>query len=352
MKKKVPFFVSAAVFPIDGVHTQSHSHTQNYFLISLYISFAILSQQFYFILVPIGILCIIFQFSDNKVLLDKERACKLLIFILILITLTLPLFLIWGSTVPVNYSFHKISFDLTHLIATLMTIGIWFLPFTIKTLSVGTISSKVYLLNFSFLLVMFFSPEFAEKGGLTEDEINNIKQEYLEILSLIGLKIPEDSDDNQNNNYLESQDISALIELIRAWYRLRLKDPNLQEEDLYLIPQEWERKINILQKRSYRLYQKIINPQLEETRLDDYVLDLSDWLKSRFKERKKWQDPQIWVTALNHDEGYLYYQFQINFFVDDIKLEYGKRGDRISSQIYQEILRIIKPSWNIPLRGN
>lgn len=57
----------------------------------------------------------------------------------------------------------------------------------------------------------------------------------------------------------------------------------------------------------------------------------------------KWQDPQIWITALNHDEGFLYYEFKINFFVDDIKLEYGKRGDRIASQINQEILRIVKP---------
>jgi MscS family membrane protein len=184
--------------------------------------------------------------------------------------------------------------------------------------------------------------QFAEKGGFTTEELNNVQQEYEQILLLIGLDYNHQNslDNLLNNSFEESQESEALLELIREWYRLSLKDPNLQEKDLYLIPQEWERKINLLKKRTYRLYQKITNPQFEETRLDDYVLELNNWFKSRFKERKRWQEPQIWVTALNHDEGFLYYQFQINFFVDDIKLEYGKRGDRIRSQINQEILKI------------
>ena len=177
----------------------------------------------------------------------------------------------------------------------------------------------------------------------TDGRIYKPTQEYQEILSLIGLdSSSEDTIDNiLNNSFAESQESEGLLELVREWYRLWLQDPNLQEKDLYLIPEEWERKINLLKKRTYRLYQKITNPQFEETRLDDYVLELNNWFKTRFKERKRWQEPQIWVTALNHDEGFLYYEFQINFFVDDIKLEYGKRGDRISSQIYQEILRNI-----------
>ncbi|AFZ54096.1 mechanosensitive ion channel family protein [Cyanobacterium aponinum] len=196
-----------------------------------------------------------------------------------------------------------------------------------------------------FLEALVITLQFAEKGGLTSEELENIYQEYQEILVLIGLNINSEinTDNLLNTTFSESQAPDGLIELVREWYRFWLKDPNLKEEDLYLIPQEWERKITLLKKRTYRLYQKITNPQLEETRLDDYVLELSDWFKSRFKERKKWQDPQIWITALNHDEGFLYYEFKINFFVDDIKLEYGKRGDRIASQINQEILRIVKP---------
>lgn len=190
--------------------------------------------------------------------------------------------------------------------------------------------------------------QFAEKGGLTDDEINNIQQEYEGVLDLIGLKITPENDENYPNQLIiESQSKTGLIELVRVWYREWLKDQNLQEQDQYLITQEWERKINLIIKRTQKLYQKIINPQRQETRLDDYVLELSEWFQSRFKERKKWQNPQIWVKSLNHDEGFLYYEFELNFFVDDIKLEYGKRGERISSQIYQEILRILPQNNNL-----
>ena len=212
----------------------------------------------------------------------------------------------------------------------------------LRLLAEQKVNSKLQEIE-EFLEALVLTLQFAEKGGLSSEEISNIRQEYEQILFFIGLDYStEDNLDNLlNNSFGESQEADSLLELVREWYRLWLKDPNLREEDLYLIPQEWERKITLLKKRVYRLYQKITNPQFEETRLDDYVLELNDWFKARFKERKRWQEPQIWVTALNHDEGYLYYQFQINFFVDDIKLEYGKRGDRISSQIHREILKII-----------
>jgi len=35
----------------------------------------------------------------------------------------------------------------------------------------------------------------------------------------------------------------------------------------------------------------------------------------------------------------------ITFFVDEIKLEDGKRGDRVRSQIYQEIFRNFKDTY-------
>lgn len=91
------------------------------------------------------------------------------------------------------------------------------------------------------------------------------------------------------------------------------------------------------------MWQKISNPQLEETRLDDYVLELIEWFKERFKQpRSQWQEPQIRTIGVEHDEGYIYVQFDLNFYVDDIKLEDGKRGSRLSSQIYEEVMRYYK----------
>ena len=50
-------------------------------------------------------------------------------------------------------------------------------------------------------------------------------------------------------------------------------------------------------------------------------------------------------------------KFDLNFYVDDIKLEDGKRGSRLSSQIYQEIMRHFKktyPDWgrNKEIKGH
>ncbi|MBU7586660.1 MAG: mechanosensitive ion channel family protein [Nostoc sp. TH1S01] len=186
--------------------------------------------------------------------------------------------------------------------------------------------------------------QFAEKGGMTQDEINNVQEEYRGILSLIGLEaITEIRKKRSIFIFNETRTQDTLIKLVREWYRACIRDPNLLDNDSYLISEEWERKINLLKRRVQRLYQKISNPQSEETRLDDYVMELNKWLLERFKEpRQKWQDPQVLVKGLEYEEGFPYMKFRLNFFVDDIKLENGKRGDRVSSQIYQEVLQYLK----------
>jgi len=186
--------------------------------------------------------------------------------------------------------------------------------------------------------------QFAEKGGMTQDEINNVQEEYRGILSLIGLEaITEIRNKRSIFIFNETRTQDTLIKLLRGWYRVCLRDPNLLDNDGYLISEEWERKINLLKRRVQRLYQKISNPQREETRLDDYVIELNKWLLERFKEpRQKWQDPQVLVKGLEYEEGFPYMKFRLSFFVDDIKLENGKRGDRVSSQIYQEVLQYLK----------
>lgn len=190
--------------------------------------------------------------------------------------------------------------------------------------------------------------QFAEKGGLTEDEIENVQQEYQGVLDLIGLQIVDE--DNRNGFELEENTEEGMIELIRQWYRAWLKDPNLLDADRFFISDEWERKIDFLKRRSQRLYQKIANPKADETRLDDYVMELSTWLKEKLKvKREKWQEPQIRMTGIIHNEVSYFIGLEVAFFVDDIKLEDGKRGERVKSQIYQEIFVHLKPTyltWN------
>ncbi|HEY9613389.1 mechanosensitive ion channel family protein [Allocoleopsis sp.] len=190
--------------------------------------------------------------------------------------------------------------------------------------------------------------QFAEKGGLTQDEIENVQQEYQGVLELMGFQVLEETTNNRTVfNFQETNDKEVLLELIRDWYRIWIQDPNLLDEDQYFISEEWERKINLLKRRAQRLSQKISNPQSDETRLDNYVIDFIKWLKEKVKApRKKWQEPKISMVGMNHEEESSYYiELNINFFVDDIKLEDGKRGDRVRSQIYQEIFRHFKNTY-------
>ena len=186
--------------------------------------------------------------------------------------------------------------------------------------------------------------KFAEKGGLIQDEIENIQMEYQTVLQSIGLSVETEGTDNRTlYSFKEIQGNDTLIELLRIWYRISMRDPNLLEEDEELIPEDWECRIALLKRRVQQLYQKISQPEREETRLDDYVLELRQWLQERFKvPRKKWQEPQVLLGELKYNDEGAFLSFNLNFFVDDIKLENGKRGERISSQIYQEIVKYIK----------
>ena len=75
-------------------------------------------------------------------------------------------------------------------------------------------------------------------------------------------------------------------------------------------------------------------PQREETRLDDCVRELKQWLRERFKEpRRKWQEPQSLIAGMNHDGDSIYIKFKLNFFVDDIKLENGRRGIALAVKV-------------------
>ena len=191
----------------------------------------------------------------------------------------------------------------------------------------------------AYLEALVLTIQFAEKGGLTLEEIDNIQQEYQEVLSLFGLENALENEECLQENRASD----SLIELTRDWYRNCLKDPNLLDDDQSLISEEWERKINLLTKRTQKLWQKISNPQREETRLDDYVLELIQWLKDKYKQpRSQWQEPQVKMIGMEHEEDNIYVKFSFNFYVDDMKLEDGKRGSRLTSQIYQEVIRYFK----------
>ena len=203
---------------------------------------------------------------------------------------------------------------------------------------------------------------FLEKGGLSQDEINTIQQEYDYVLELIGIAIIQPNP-SHTSSFLtvqrgqvsfEIEEISnpnSLINRVREWYRAWLRDPNVVHKDEYVLQEVWERKINLLSKRASKLYQKILHPVREETRLDDYVKELVLWLRNRFKQaRSEWHEPHVRMKQVIHREGYTYLEFSLNYYVDDIRLEDGERGMRINSDIHREIMRHLKKDCQSPDR--
>ena len=199
------------------------------------------------------------------------------------------------------------------------------------------------------LEALVLSLEIFEKDGLDSEEIETIKQDYQLVLELAGLEFTGIA--REKKSWLssrrgikkiqleETKDKDSLISLVRKWYRIRLKDKNIVDEDQYILPKIWEYQIELLKKRLTRLQGQILNPQLIETRLDDYVNKLVAWLKSGFKQaRSHCHDPNVRLGTVFQGSTELFLKFSLNYYVDDIRLEDGKRGERVTSEIHREIL--------------
>lgn len=205
------------------------------------------------------------------------------------------------------------------------------------------------------LEVLTTTLQFAEKGGLDQDDIATIQEEFNEILEQIGLKAETQQTQKKSLPFIklktallsvrleETQSDQSLIGLVREWNRIWLRDPNIVDQDQYVLPSIWEYKIKVLTRRTQRLYQSILNPTDQETRIDDQVRDLVKWLRDRFKQaRSQWHDPKVRIKSISHDEGFCYVKIALNYYVDDARLEDGERGLRVGSDIHREILRQLK----------
>ncbi|MEH1897728.1 MAG: mechanosensitive ion channel family protein [Nostoc sp.] len=184
-----------------------------------------------------------------------------------------------------------------------------------------------------------------EKGGLTSEELKNIQQSYLEILNLVGLVIITERKGKRVKSWLdEEQNTSSkqLIFLIREWYKTWLEDPDLVFEDQRILPDEWEQKIDLLKIKLNKLFQKVSNPGVDETRLDDYSLKVVEWLNDSFKESNvAWKEPQVQLTDIQGSGM----QFSVRFYVDNIQLEHWRRGDRVQNEVRREMVRRLRQAY-------
>ena len=185
-----------------------------------------------------------------------------------------------------------------------------------------------------------------KKGGLNKDEVKILQNEFLEILKLVGLYVVTDRQAKQLRARVEEDPNLAvqdtLIGLIREWYQAWLKDPDLVLEDQYILPDEWEQKLEFLQRKMNKLYQKIFNLGGDEARLDNYATELVEWMHENFKESQTlWKEPKV---RLNEIKGSTM-EFTVKFYVDNIKLEHWERGYRVSNEVRREMIRRLRQAY-------
>ncbi|MEH2113546.1 mechanosensitive ion channel family protein [Nostoc sp.] len=184
-----------------------------------------------------------------------------------------------------------------------------------------------------------------EKGGLSSEELKTLQKNYLEILNTIGLVVITEYKGKRLRSHLEEQEQTekkTLIGLIRQWYQAWLKDPDLVIEDQHLLPDEWEQKIELLKIKLNKLFQKLSNPGVDETRLDDYSLKLVEWLHDSFKESNTaWKEPQVQLTDIQGAAM----QFSVRFYVDNIQLEHWRRGNRVQNEVRREMVRRLRQAY-------
>ncbi|MEH2156715.1 mechanosensitive ion channel family protein [Nostoc sp.] len=184
-----------------------------------------------------------------------------------------------------------------------------------------------------------------EKGGLNTEELKTLQKSYLEILNIIGLVVITERKGKRLRSRLEEQEQTekpTLISLIRQWYQSWLKDPDLVIEDQHLLPDEWEQKIELLKIKLSKLFQKISNPGVDETRLDDYSLKFVEWLHDSFKESNTaWKEPQVQLTDIQGSAM----QFSVRFYVDNIQLEHWRRGNRVQNEVRREMVRRLRQAY-------
>ncbi|MEH2299129.1 MAG: hypothetical protein V7K88_08795 [Nostoc sp.] len=91
-----------------------------------------------------------------------------------------------------------------------------------------------------------------------------------------------------------------------------------------------------------KLFQKILNSGVDETRLDDYSLKFVEWLHDSFKESNTaCKEPQVQLIDIQGSAM----QFSVRFYVDNIQLEHWRRGNRIQNEVRREMVRRLRQAY-------
>jgi len=191
-----------------------------------------------------------------------------------------------------------------------------------------------------------------ESGGLDSEETAKIRTAFMEICRMMGLHVVQERQGMVKRDRLDEVELQGdnktLITLIREWYTAWLKDPDLAREDIKVLSKEWEQKIELLKSKTTKVYRRISDPDSDDTRIDDAVEGLFQWMEESFKStRNEWQKPRIWMSSsrLDNQAGGINRNFTVKFYVDDITLEHFQRGFRVESEVNLEMLWQLRQAY-------
>ncbi len=126
----------------------------NKFLSGLFLSFAILSQQYY--------LPIFFFLIFNEIFSNKIYKQKIVNITLISISMLFPafLFFIWEGFTHINFVEHSIRFSPVYVTAIFASIGFIFAPVVLQKILSLPFSLKLLIFILTLILTIFYWPEF------------------------------------------------------------------------------------------------------------------------------------------------------------------------------------------------
>lgn len=166
--------------------------TKSWLLSGLFLTCAILSQQFYLVLIPAKPLYYFFQQYKKSNSINAILTSNFLLLNSLLHFLTLPfaffLFWIWSGATHPNYQRHVVFFSPTNITAILVIIGFTFFPYFIFNFKKFISRKRLALyLSIAILLTLFFTPEWSQ--GSDPGKISGYTFHSLEIIGRFSLII-------------------------------------------------------------------------------------------------------------------------------------------------------------------
>ena len=121
-------------------------------------------------------------------------------------------------------------------------------------------------------------------------------------------------------------------------------DPWLDHSDHWNLVKVWQARNNDLAAQWERVKNAIYHPNdSNEMRLDDICRNFLEWVRNDYKDLPAyWKDPVIFLTEISGETVKL----QLNYYVDNIRLEHDERANRVRSEIGFQIQELLQ-EYNI-----